>query len=99
MIPSRQLKTLKPGTSASSGFTVGASVLAGPIGNERQIREATLIFVIDQALDGRAGSDGDGNALAKVESVPFQAFRNDVRIGHGALFYELTDGLSSQSTI
>jgi hypothetical protein len=37
---------------------VGASVLAGPIGNERQICEAVLILVIDQALDGRPCSDG-----------------------------------------
>jgi hypothetical protein len=43
------------------GPYVGASVLAGPIGNERQIREAALILVIDQALNWRAGSYGDGN--------------------------------------
>jgi hypothetical protein len=52
------------------GVYVGASVLAGPIGNERQIREAALILVFEQALDGRAGSDGDANPLAKVDSDP-----------------------------
>jgi len=31
---------------------VGAGVVAGPIGNERQICEPALILVIDQALDG-----------------------------------------------
>src|ERR1039457_5085713 len=52
------------------GVYVGASVVAGPIGNEWQIGETALIPIIDQALDGRAGSDGIGNALAKVDRNP-----------------------------
>ena len=49
--------------------------------------KAALILVIDQALDWRAGSDGDSNALAKVDSgsVPGTQERRATRTRRFAL--------------
>ena len=66
---------------------VGASVFAGAIGEERQISEAALILIIEEALDRRTGRDGNGNALAQVGGNPVPGA--DERRAHGTRRFAL----------
>ena len=66
---------------------VGASVFAGPIGEERQISEAALILIIDEAPDRRTGRDGNGNALAQVGGNPVPGAKE--RRAHGTRRFAL----------
>src|SRR5215475_4160421 len=52
------------------GVDVSAGVVAGHVGNKRQVRKATLRIVVREPLDGRARGDGDGNTLAQVDGGP-----------------------------
>src|SRR5262249_1299688 len=66
---------------------VGPSVLAVDIRKEREVREAALLPVFDQALDGGTGSDSRGDPLSQVDGSPVPGVEE--RCAHGTRRFPL----------
>jgi hypothetical protein len=51
-----------------AGIDVGACVIAGHVGDKREVRERAVFLTFHQPLDGRARRNGDCGPLAQIDS-------------------------------